>query len=64
MVDSVVVSSAMPNIVSEVSSKDNLETSIISNAPFSADFIEVILIFKTCQHAPFRASFFRRIWMN
>ncbi len=36
---------------------DYLEPSTISNAQFSAGFLEVILIFKTCQNAPFRALF-------
>ncbi|MFT5731332.1 MAG: hypothetical protein ACI8PB_005533 [Desulforhopalus sp.] len=38
-------------------SVDSLETSINQTAPFVAGFLEVILIFKTCQSAPFLAHF-------
>ncbi len=31
------------------------DLSTISSAAFAAGFLEVILIFKTCQNAPFRA---------
>jgi len=34
-----------------------LELSIISNAPFTAGFLEIILQFKKCWNAPFLASF-------
>ena len=36
---------------------DGLEASIIQSAAFAAGFMEVTLIFKTCQDAPFRALF-------
>ena len=47
----------VPNTPPEVISKNNLETSMIQSAAFSAGFLEVNLIFKACQDAPFRALF-------
>ena len=55
--DTIMVSGRLPNTFPEMISKDNLETSIIQSAAFAAGFLEVILIFKTCQNAPFRARF-------
>ena len=40
---------------------DDSNINIIWNAPFSAGFLEVILIFQMCQNAPFLARFWDMI---
>ena len=55
--DSVVLSTMLPNASLEVNNKHNLETLIISIAPFAAGFLEVILNYKKWQNALFRVSF-------
>ncbi len=53
--DHVAVSVVMPNASLEVNNKHNLEQSTISNAPFAASFLGIILKFQTCLNAPFRS---------
>jgi len=56
-----VVSVVEPDTLPKVTIKHNLETSIISNAPFAAGFLKAIWIFLTCQDAPFQARFWGMI---
>ena len=53
----VLVSYNQPNTFAEVTCKHNLELSIISIAPLSAEFLEIASNFQKCQNAPFEASF-------
>ena len=51
--DSVVLFYKMPNIIAKVSFKHNLETSIISIAPFTVCFLVRISNIQKCRNAPF-----------
>ena len=59
--NTVVPSCIVPNSFLKRKTKNNLEPSIISNAPFTATFLEIILSFQKCQNTPLGASFSGRI---